>query len=305
MRRFLLGKIMTSTTQTMVGVGLRHEHYFDALDDVADIDFVEVHAENYFSTGGAPKYLLQQARRHYDVSIHGTSLGLGSVLPPSPSVLKKFSELCDLIDPILVSDHACFNRAVVHGKALHTGDLLPLRFNYESLGILARHVDLVQNTLQRTLLLENLSAYIPNQAQELAEFEFLAKLCEQTGCKLLLDVNNLLVNAHNANAMAEKQSNGKPIEEIMQAISPISSTMIGEYHLAGTTPKASNQIMIDDHARPVSDLCWEMYEVIITQYGVKPTLIEWDQDLPTWRELVSLASKAKHIQTNLINKSTI
>jgi uncharacterized protein (UPF0276 family) len=300
-----MSSTLTDKTQTKVGVGLRHEHYFDALDHLADIDFVEVHAENFFSEGGAPKHLLQQARQHYDVSIHATSLGLGSTLPPTLSVMNKLKQLCDTLDPILVSDHACFNRALVHGKAFHTGDLLPLRFNQASLDILCQHVDMIQTTLQRTLLIENLSAYLPEQEKEFDEFDFLARLCKTTGCKLLLDINNLLVNAHNSKAMTIQS--GKHLDSptnnsettVLNALCYLAPDMIGEYHLAGTTPAKEDEIMIDDHARSVSEPCWSLYEKVVAQFGNKPTLIEWDQDLPTWKELVSLAQRARTIQQRL------
>lgn len=300
-----MNAVLTANAQAKIGVGLRHEHYFDALDHLADIDFVEVHAENFFAEGGAPKHLLHQARQHYDVSIHATSLGLGSALPPDPAAIHKLKQLCHSFDPILVSDHACFNRALVHGKAFHTGDLLPLRFNQASLDILCQHVDMVQSNLQRTILIENLSAYLPEQEKELDEFDFLGRLCKQTGCKLLLDVNNLLVNVHNTTAIA-LQGKSHPDTSIkdtqtrvLHALRYLSPDMIGEYHLAGTTPVEIDEIMIDDHARSVSEPCWSLYEKIVAQYGNKPTLIEWDQDLPTWHELVSLALRAKSIQQRM------
>ncbi|MBO1255728.1 DUF692 family protein [Alteromonas sp. 5E99-2] len=285
----------------MVGVGLRHEHYFDAINNVAPIDFVEVHAENFLSDGGAPRHLLSQARQYYDLSIHATSLGLGSVSPPEPEIVSRIADLCDTMKPFLFSDHACFNRAEVHGKQLHTGDLLPLRFNQASLDILCRHVDLVQNTLGRTLLLENLSSYIPNQNQHFDEFEFLAKLSQKTGCKLLLDLNNLLVNEHNTQVMNGRsvEVTNTVLEKIMNDLRYLSTDMIGEYHLAGTTSVGSTELMIDDHARPVSEPCWSLYSQVLNEFGINPTLIEWDQNLPPWADLTALAMKAKAIQQDI------
>jgi uncharacterized protein (UPF0276 family) len=292
---------MHAESTTQVGVGLRHEHYHDALEDIAPIDFVEVHAENFFSSGGAAKQLLKQATEHYSVSIHATSLGLGSVAPPSQNALSQLKTLCDDINPMLVSDHACFNRALVHGKQVHTGDLLPIRFNNESLSLLSNHVDLVQNTLSRTLLLENLSAYLPQQEESYTEFEFLTELCNRTGCKLLVDVNNLLVNAHNRQVLHSERVPIDPIEAVMADLSPLKGEFIGEYHLAGTTPAGPNEIMIDDHARPVSEQCWALYQAVMTKFGSKPTLIEWDQELPSWSDLVALAHRAKSIQQEVLS----
>lgn len=281
---------------TKVGVGLRHEHYFDAIKHPADIDFIEVHAENFFSEGGLVKDLLRQAAQRYDVSIHATSLGLGSVNPPSATVVKQLGQLCTEFDPILVSDHACFNRAVVHGKQIHTGDLLPLRYNQDSLDILAQHVDSVQSALGRTLLIENLSAYLLSEDNSMTEMAFLRALCEKTGCKILLDLNNMLVNQYNEAVNAKVTDYRSDNKRILDDIAVLSPAMIGEIHLAGTSPVAEGQLLIDDHAQTVSETCWLLYEQVTQAVGVKPTLIEWDQSLPSWQELTALAQRAKAIQ---------
>lgn len=300
-----------------VGVGLRHEHYFDAVEHPANIDFVEVHAENFFANGGAAKALLIQAREKYELSIHATSLGLGSILPPNHTAVSQLKALCDEYSPQLVSDHACFNRATIHGKEIHTGDLLPLRFNQDSLDILCKHVDLVQTKLKRHLLIENLSAYLPNQQQTMSEFEFLTHLCKKTGCKLLLDLNNLLVNAHNARAMSATESRrtnsnsvalddisllDDPIKHALHSIDCLESELIGEYHLAGTTPVKTDEIMIDDHAETVSETCWKLYDDVLKRFGTKPTLIEWDQALPSWQALTELAETARTYQNKYVTK---
>ncbi|MFC3095556.1 DUF692 domain-containing protein [Alteromonas sediminis] len=290
---------MTLSPQS-VGVGLRHEHYYDAIDTPADIDFVEVHAENLFMQGGIVKDIMHKARHHYALSIHATSLGLGSVTAPSDHVLEQLKQLADEFSPELLSDHACFNRAYVHGKQIHTGDLLPLRYNTESLDILARHVDKAQVTLQRPLLIENLSIYIEQPSNSLSEFAFLARLSEKTGCKLLLDLNNILVNQYNRFIMAGEPFPAFDITMALDEIAPIKADMIGEIHLAGTTPAAPAKLMIDDHARTVSDSCWALYQAVIEAYGPAPTLIEWDQNLPAWETLVSLAQHAKSIQQQVL-----
>jgi len=283
----------------IVGVGLRHEHYYDAINHPANIDFVEVHAENLFMQGGIVKDLIHSAKKHYDLSIHATSLGLGSITAPCDSAVDTLKGLVSEFDPLLVSDHACFNRALVHGKQIHTGDLLPLRYNRMSLDILSRHVDQVQLALGRPILIENLSAYIAPSSEDMPEFAFLAELSKKTGCKLLLDLNNILVNQHN-NAVFKSRALTKPdVSKAIQSLQPISSEMIGEIHLAGTTPVGPGELMVDDHARTVSDSCWLFYRDVIQTYGPAPTLIEWDQDLPDWTNLVELALKAKAIQDEI------
>lgn len=284
-----------------IGVGLRHPHYNQALssDPLNNrIDFVEIHAENFFAQGGISIDLLRDATEKYKVSVHGTSLGLGSNLPVPKETLTQFAQVVNTADACLVSEHLCFNRAQVAGQVLHSGDLLPLAYNEESLHILTDNIQQVQDFIKRPILIENLSAYLlPSYIDELAtdtmtEAAFLLELCKRAGCGLLLDLNNLIVNALNQN-----QTN--IVEKVFEQIQSIPAELIGEIHLAGFSDKRVNGFIVDDHACSVSEACWSLYQQVISHIGVKPTLVEWDNDLPSWEVLIAEANKARAINTAL------
>ena len=285
----------SSQTKPNIGVGLRHPHYTQSLSDLAinqAIDFVEIHAENFFAKGGISQALLEDVRDKYQISVHGTSLGLGSGLPVPQQVLAQFAKVVDTSRAFLVSEHLCFNRAKVDGQILHSGDLLPLAYNQASLDILTRNIDQVQSYLQRPILIENLSAYVkaseiePSAKDEYSEIEFLIALCKQSGCGLLLDLNNLIVNALN-------QKEHDPHTHILNNVRQLPPELIGEIHLAGFSPKQVNGFIVDDHANAVSEQCWRLYREAIAHFGNVPTLVEWDNDLPEWEVLVSQAKRAR------------
>jgi len=279
----------------LIGVGLRHEHYDDALNTPANIDFIEVHAENFFAEGGASYQLFNDICQKYSVSLHATSLGLGSA---SQIPLKQINQLNTLIkrcDPILVSDHACFSWADINGNHVHGGDLLPVPFNEESLNLMAANVLRVQRVLGRKILIENLSAYIELPGSIYSESEFLVKLCELTQCKLLIDLNNLVVNATNHALLSGTGEKLNVVEYAKQWLENIPKDIVGEFHLAGCTPAVDNQLMIDDHSRPVSINTWAIYHFALIRFGAVPTLIEWDENLPLWETLMAEANKAKDI----------
>lgn len=285
----------TPKPNALIGVGLRHSHYSQALSDNTlnqHVDFVELHAENFFAQGGIALTLLSDISEKYQVSIHGTSLGLGSNMPVPNDVLKRFAQVVEVSQAKWVSEHLCFNRAQVNGQTLHSGDLLPLAYKQESLDILANNIAQVQDTLGRPILIENLSAYIKasdldsNQADDMSEFEFLIALCQQAGCGLLLDINNLIVNALN-------QQQDNIVEHVYSQIQTLPAHIVGEIHLAGFSDKQVNGFIVDDHANAVSEQCWELYKKTKNLFGNVPTLIEWDNDLPTWEVLVNEAQKAR------------
>lgn len=278
-----------------IGVGLRHSHYSDFLAGPEGIDFVEVHAENFFPVGGVTSEFLQEAAQICPISIHATTLGLGSAQGvPAPHV-ERLKALVDLIGPLLISDHACFAWSSLDGREVHAGDLLPIPFNRQSLQVIVEHIRHVQERLGRQMLVENLSAYIEPQGSQMNEADFLVRMCEQSGCLLLLDLNNLMVNAVNA---------GVPdvLGNICDYINRIPPGLVGEIHLAGCTPVADDELLIDDHSRPVSELVWEAYELALKRFGAVPTLIEWDTDLPSWAELRAEADKARAIAVDLLSR---
>jgi uncharacterized protein (UPF0276 family) len=289
--------VKNDRTQTLplIGVGLRYGHYEEALDTPANIDFVEVHAENFFAAGGASKALLNDIKQHYQISLHATSLGLGSVLAPPQEQVDQMVNLVNQTEPILISDHACFTWADVENSAVHAGDLLPIPFNDESLAVMATNVLRIQNILKRSILVENLSAYINMPGSTYSESEFLVKLCQLTGCTLLIDINNLVVNAKNYALIHSPSIKVNVIDYATLWLSAIPKECIGEFHLAGCTAVASDEIMIDDHSQPVSKDVWTLYRVALEKFGAVPTLIEWDENLPSWSELIAEADKARAI----------
>ena len=276
-------------TQLRCGVGLRHPHYQDFGQAVTLPDFVEVHSENFFAPGGASRALIDSVRARCDVSLHGVGLGLGSAVGIDTQHLARLVDLTARIDPLQVSDHACFARAPLPGEALpvHGADLLPLAFTPASLDILCGNVGRVQDALRRPLLVENLSAYWAFDDDCLIEPEFLAALCQRTGCGLLLDLNNLVVNASNAGAP-------DVVAAACRFVDALPAVAVGEYHLAGCTPVASGP-MIDDHSRPVSDTVWAVYAHALQAIGPRPTLVEWDLDLPAWSVLLGEADRARAV----------
>lgn len=285
----------TPQPNALVGVGLRHPHYAQALSNNPInqlIDFVELHAENFFAAGGIALELLKDVSEKYQVSIHGTSLGLGSNMPVPAHTLEQFAQVVELSQAKWVSEHLCFNRAQINGQTLHSGDLLPLAYNHESLSILSNNIDQVQNKLNRPILIENLSAYIEasvldnKQLDDMSEFEFLISLCKKSGCGLLLDINNLIVNALN-------QGQENVLQHVYSKIETLPASLVGEIHLAGFSDNKVNGFIVDDHANAVSDQCWTLYKKTKDLIGNVPTLIEWDNDLPSWELLVGEAQKAR------------
>lgn len=284
--------------EPLIGVGLRHKHYQDALASPAPIDFVEVHSENFFASGGATINYLKAVRDTYQVSLHSTALGLGSAKGVPGHFINKLKNLISLIDPILVSDHASYAWSTWMSKPIHMGDLLPLSFNEKSLQVLVNNVEMVQNELQRQILVENLSSYLVFKEDEMSEAEFLTQLHLQTGCGLLVDLNNILVSAANINSRDKWQF-------AYQWLNNIPSSAIKEIHLAGHTPVAAGEIIIDDHSQPISEDCWQLYRLALKRFGAVPTLIEWDNNLPSWPELIAQVTKAKLIaKATLTNSAT-
>ena len=269
----------------LAGIGLRQPHYAQVIEDPPAVGFVEVHAENFYADGGASLAVLHEARERFPVSLHGVGLALGSAHGVDPWHLDRLDRLVRRIDPVLVSDHACFARAPlqVGGSVVHANDLLPVAFTEASLSILCDNVSRVQDRLQRTLLVENLSAYLTFDDNTLTEPEFLAALCRRTGCGLLLDVNNLTVNALNERV-------ADPLAHGCAFVDALPRDIVGEIHLAGycETP----DIVIDDHGSVVRPAVWSLYEYALQRFGALPTLVEWDTDVPPLHVLLGQAQQA-------------
>lgn len=257
-----------------VGVGLRAPHYRQFLAQRPRVGWLEVHTENYLDQGGWDWHVLQELRRDYPVSLHGVGLGLGSVHGFSAAHLERVRGLVRAVQPALVSEHLCWG--AVAGRHLH--DLLPLALSHAALDLLCARVQQVQDRLQRTILLENVSSHVRFRDDAMGEAEFLAALARRTGCGVLLDVNNLYVNQCNHG------------EDALAALAALAPGSVGECHLAGhlATPHA----VIDHHGAPVAAPVWTLYEAALRRFGPLPTLIEWDTDIPALEVLLDEAAKA-------------
>ena len=272
-----------------VGIGLRQPHYAQVLAEVPALGFVEVHSENFFADGGAALAVLREARSHYAVSLHGVGLALGSVAGLDAWHLDRLALLVERIEPVRVSDHACFARAALGGGApvVHANDLLPIAFTDAMLAVMATNVMQVQERLRRPILIENLSSYVSFVDDTMGEPEFFARLCARSGCAMLLDVNNLMVNALNAQADG---SAAEPVAACCAFIDALPRGIVGEVHLAGHN--AAGAIVIDDHGSRVSAGVWAVYAHALKRFGAVPTLVEWDTDIPALPVLLGEAALA-------------
>ena len=282
-----------------VGIGLRQPHYAQVLQNPPPLGFIEVHSENFFADGGAALGVLQQARATYAVSLHGVGLSLGSAAGIDPWHLDRLERLVRRIEPVRVSDHACFARApLAPGQpVVHGNDLLPIAFSPAALDIMVRNVTQVQERLRRPMLVENLSAYLSFRSvgdEALDEPRFFAELCRRTGCAMLLDVNNLMVNALNALADGDGASRDRSALQICcDFIDALAPGSVGEVHLAGYCESAESiGLVIDDHGSRVRPDVWSVYEHALRRFGPLPTLVEWDTDLPALDVLLGEAQHA-------------
>jgi len=280
-----------------IGIGWRHPHYRELLERRPALDFLEVHSENFFAPGGAALAVLEQGRAQYPISLHGVGLSLGSAIGLDAWHLDQLARLVQRVDPVRVSDHAAFARGTLAGKPVHAADLLPIPFSTEALDVLCANVSQVQDRLQRVLLVENLSAYLrwnpldPDTAW--SETAFLAELARRTGCQLLVDVNNIYVNARNAKM--REGADGEPLQHCRDWLDAIPAHAVGELHLAGHchVSDVHGDIVIDDHGSRVCDAVWDLYRHAIGRFGAVPTLIEWDTDVPALDVLLDEAARAR------------
>jgi uncharacterized protein (UPF0276 family) len=256
------------------GLGLRAPHLAHVLAARPAVAWFEVHSENYFAEGGAAVAALERVRADYPVSLHGVGLALGSCVPLDGEHVAKLARLAGRIEPALVSEHLCWGRL---GRR-HYNELLPLPYTREALDLVASRVARVQDALGRRILIENIAAYATFPESEMAEADFLAALARRTGCALLLDLNNAYVNARN---------HGGDARAFVEAIP---ARHVGEIHLAGFD--ASGPMLVDTHGHAVSDAVWALYELALERFGARPTLIEWDTDIPAFEVLEAEAAKA-------------
>lgn len=262
------------TLPCTAGIGLRAPHYSEVLQQLPELGWVEVHSENFFG-GGSPLRTLLKVREHYPVSLHGVGMGLASADPLDQAHLSALHKLCEAVQPAAVSEHLCWNAT----QGMVINDLLPFPYTQQVLSAVASRVDQVQEKLGRRLLVENLSSYLCFASSEMGEGEFLAELSRRTGCGILFDVNNLYVNARNLGVDAEAY------------IKQLPALVVEEYHLAGHS--ARDGCLVDTHSARVCAEVWALYEVATRSIGPRPTLVEWDADIPALPVLMDEAKKAQ------------
>ena len=256
------------------GIGLRSPHHDEFLKSRPAVPWVEVHSENFFADGGRQLQVLDAVRRDYGVSLHGVGLSLGGTDPLDSEHLRRLRRLVQRVDPALLSEHVCWSSA----DGVFLNDLLPLPYTEAALRHVAARISAVQEFLGRQILVENVSSYLEFEGAEMTEWDFLGQLARRAGCGILLDVNNIYVSAENHNFPARNYLRGIPAE------------LVGEVHLAGHT--AVDGVLIDTHSAPVTDAVWALYRDALRMLGPKPTLIEWDAELPSLERLVAEAATA-------------
>lgn len=273
------------------GIGLRAEHFGDILEQKPDIGWVEAHSENYFGLGATnadknggskPFEYLEQIRNLYPVSLHGVGLSVGSTDPLSQQHLNNLKHLIDRIEPGLISEHLSWGSV----NDQYFNDLLPMPYTEESLHHMVQRIGEVQEFLGRQILIENVSSYLEFKASTIPEWEFVTELAQRSGCAVLLDVNNIYVNAMNHGFNAERFIQSIPVNGVK------------EIHLAGHTVKEidGGVILLDTHDHLVCDEVWDLYRLAVNRFGAVPALIEWDKDLPKLDVLVSEAKRADQIR---------
>ena len=246
------------------------------------MDWFEAISENFMDSGGRPLQVLEAVRLRYPVALHGVSLSIGSCDPLNQDYLRRLKELADRIDPAIISDHLCWTR--VDGEELH--DLLPLPMTEEAVRHVAQRVAQVQDALGRRILLENVSSYLTYQHSTMPEWEFLTAVAERSECGILLDVNNVYVNAYN---------HCFDPYEYVDAVPP---ELVGQCHLGGHTDM--HDYLFDTHSRPVIEAVWDLYRHVLQRWGPVATVIEWDEDIPEFCRLAEEADRARAIYVQVL-----
>ncbi|MEX2335507.1 MAG: DUF692 domain-containing protein [Pseudohongiella sp.] len=260
------------------GIGLRSPHYDYVLENLPAVDWFELITENYIAPGGRPRAILRQIREHYPVVLHGLSFNIGSSEAPDAHYLQQLRQLIAECEPEWVSDHLCWTG--LHGRTSH--DLLPIAYNQHTLDQVTSKVSQIQDSLQQTIVLENPSVYLQFRSSTMSEADFINALATKTGCRILLDVNNIYVSSFNLGL--------DPLAQI-RAIRP---DCVQQFHLAGHTHNVSH--IIDTHDQAVSDEVWALYSKTCQHTGPVATLLERDDHVPAFTELMRELDQARQLQ---------
>ena len=261
------------------GVGYKPQHFNDLLAEPGPVEWLEIHAENYMGDGGRPIAQLRHLSERFAISVHGVGLSIGGEGPLDAGHLARLKHLCGWLNPASFSEHLAWS---THDSAF-LNDLLPLPYTTKTLGRVADHIDELQETIGRRMLLENPSSYLTFDESTMAETDFLAEISRRTGCGLLLDVNNVFVSATNLGLSEHAYIDAFPLDKV------------GEIHLGGhheNEDEAGAPLLIDSHDHDVADPVWALLDYTLDRLGVRPILIERDDDIPPWAELKAEAARA-------------
>ena len=272
----------TQTLPARPGVGYKPQHFAAIMADPGPIGWLEIHAENYMGDGGRPLAQLRHLAAQFPISVHGVGLSIGGADAPDRDHLARLRHLCDWLNPASFSEHLAWS---TH-DGTYLNDLLPLPYTDATLARVCDHVDQVQAALGRRMLLENPSSYLAFAETTMSEVDFLTEIAGRTGCGLLLDVNNVYISAINQRVDPMATINAFPLD------------LVGEVHLGGHDQDRAEDgaiLLIDSHARPVVDPVWALYAAVIAKGGARPTLIEWDNDVPEWPVLAAEAALAARV----------
>ncbi|MCY4541250.1 MAG: DUF692 domain-containing protein [Rhodobacteraceae bacterium] len=264
------------------GVGYKAVHFSDIVSHPGSVEWLEIHAENYMGEGGRPLAQLRRLRRDFPFSCHGVGLSIGGEEPLDKEHLARLKHLNGWLQPAVFSEHLAWSTHEGH----YYNDLLPVPYTREAQSRVCSHIDEIQDTLGRRMLLENPSTYIEFAESEMSEIDFISGIADQTGCGLLLDVNNVHVSAVNHERDAEAYIDAYPLHAVE------------EIHLGGhegDEDDDGNLLLIDNHASEVVDPVWELFRRVTALAGPIPTLIEWDNDVPDWATLEAEAQRAGDI----------
>ncbi len=265
------------------GIGLRAPHVHEIITTHPDIPWLEILADNYLAEGGLILEHIQEIAQRYPIAMHCVGLSIGSAEQPDLDYCKKLKQLAENINACWISDHLCFSSLGGH----YSHDLLPFPLNRQTLALCVQRIDQIQQLLGQPILLENISSYMHYAASSMSEIEFICALTDLTDCQLLVDANNLYVNHVNK---------GLDIDEF---ITHLPHHRVKEIHLAGFQPMVN--FLLDAHNQPVADPVWELYARLLNYCPDTPTLIEWDNDIPTLDVLLAEAKKADSISQHPIS----
>ncbi len=269
------------------GVGLRTVHYPHVLDKTARADWFEVISENFMIAGGRPLRILEKARELAPIVLHGVSLNIGGTDPLRLDYLAELDSLIRRFDPAWVSDHLCWGAS--GGQFAH--DLLPLPYTEEAVRHVASRIRRVQDRLGRRILMENVSSYLTYTISSMPEWVFLAAVAKEADCGILLDVNNIYVNAVNHGFSPMEYLSGVPAERV------------GQIHLAGHS--SDGDLLIDTHDHPVPTPVWQLYREAVRRFGGVSTLVEWDDRIPSFDELLAEANRAREIESEVLRANSV